>query len=139
MENFINVSAHINKLLGYFGKYFDHASVSKIEGQQIVSHSNSLHRKLVEESDLTAYDQHLDLAKSAYRSMLLKINHRQIIEDILFCGSSELSWEEASRSLSDLYRLDLHSKEIYTFYYLHEINNHFYIDSPFPIHETVNA
>lgn len=139
MKDFIKVSAHINKLLGYFGKYFDHVSLSRTEREQILGISNHLHRKLLDTSDLTAYDQHLELAKNAYMSMLLKMSNQQIIEDILFCGASDLSWEESSRSLSDLYRLDLHSKEIYTFYYLHEINNHFYIDSPLPIHKTVTA
>ena len=86
---------------------------------------------------LVAYDQHLELAKSAYRSMLHKVSHQQIVDDILFCGSSGLSWEESSCSLSNLYRLDLHSKENYAFYYLHEINNQFHIDSPLPKRETV--
>ncbi len=132
MNDFIKVSAHINKLLGDFSEYFDHASLSNTERQQILNISNHLHRKLLDDSDLTAYDEHLELAKRAYRRMLLKMNNQQLVEDILFCGSSELSWEETSRSLSDLYRLDLNSKEIYTFYYLHEIKNQFFIDSPLP-------
>jgi len=139
MNDFIVISAHINKLLGYFCQYFNHESLSKAERQQVLNHSNHLHLKLHDEGDLTAYDQHLELAKSAYRIMLLKMNRQQIVEDVLFCGSSELSWEETSRSLSDLYRLNLHGKEIYAFYYLHEINNHFYIDSPLPMHETANV
>lgn len=138
MKDFIKVSIHINNLLGCFDRYFKHASFSEAESRQILNHSNQLHRRLVEESNLTAYDRHLELARSVYRIMLLKINHQQIIEDILFCGSSELSWEETSRSLSDLYRIDLHSKEIYTFYYLHEINNGSFIDSPLPTCETIN-
>lgn len=139
MQDFIVVSTHINKLLEYFGNYFEHESLSRIERQRIATISNHLHCKLLEDRELTAYDQHLELAKSAYRIMRVKINHQQIVEDILFCGSSELSWEKTSQSLSDLYQLNLHSKEIYAFYYLHEINNHFYIDSPLPIHKAVNA
>lgn len=137
METFNKISAHINKLLGYFGRYFEHATLSKEERRQILVRSNRLHLTLLDDGDLTAYDEHLELAKQAYRSMLLKMNDQQLIEDILFCGSSELSWEESSRALSDLYRLDLNSKEIYTFYYLHEINNHFYIDTPLPRKEMV--
>lgn len=139
MENFIKISAHINKLLEYFGRYFNHAAISRTECLQILSQSNYLHRKLVDDGDLIAYDQHLELAKFAYRNMLKKVKSQQIIDDILFQGSSELTWEESSCCLSDLYQLDLHSKELYTFYYLHEINNHFYIDSPLPIRETVNV
>ncbi len=139
MENFIKVSAHINKLLEYFGEHFNHASQSRPECLQVHDQSNRLHRKLVEDGDLLAYDQHLELAKSAYRNMLDKLNHQQIVDDILFCGSSELSWEESSCSLSNLYQLDLHSKEIYAFYYLHDINNQFYIDSPLPMRETVRV
>lgn len=133
VENFIRVSAHINRLLGYFDQYFDHATLSKAEQRQIQSHSDQLHLKLLVDGDLKAYDQHLELAKQAYKKMLLKMGNQQIIEDILFCGSSDLSWKESSRSLSDLYQLELHSMEIYTFYYLHEINNQFYIDSPLPM------
>jgi hypothetical protein len=132
MNDFIRVSVHINKLLGDFSKYFEHALLSKTERQRIENISNNLHRKLLDDSDLTAYDEHLELAKRTYRRMLFKMNNQQLVEDILFCGSSELSWEETSRSLSDLYQLDLNSKEICTFYYLHEINNQFFIDSPLP-------
>lgn len=139
MENFIKVSAHINKLIGYFGQYFEHAALSKEERRQFVRDSNRLHFKLLDDSDLTAYDQHLELAKKAYKSMLVKMNEQQIVEDILFCGASELSWEESSRSLSKLYRLNLHSKEIYAFYYLHEINHHFYIDTPLPRNEMITV
>lgn len=139
MQDFIVVSTHINKLLGYFCQYFNHESVSKEDRRHILSLSNRLHLNLLDASDLNAYDQHLELAKSAYRIMQMKINHQQIVEDILFCGSSELSWEKTSQSLSDLYRVNLNSKELYTFYYLHEINNHFYIDSPLPTYEAVNA
>ncbi len=139
MENFIKISAHINKLLEYFSEHFNHVSLSRAECLQVLEQSNRLHRKLVEDGDLIPYDQHLELAKSAYRSMLHKVNHQQIIDDILFCGSSGLSWKESSCSLSNLYGLDLRSKEIYTFYSLHEINNHFYIDSPLPTRETVTV
>ena len=137
MNDFIKVSAHINTLLGDFSNYFDHVSLSRTERQQILNISNHLHHKLLDDNDLTAYDEHLELAKRAYRRMLLKMNNQQLVEDILFCGSSELSWEETSRSLSDLYRLNLSSKEINTFYYLHEIKNQFFIDSPLPRRETV--
>ena len=139
MEKFIKVSAHINKLLEYFGRYFNHASLTRAECLQVLSQSNRHHRKLVDDGDLIAYDQHLELAKSAYRSMLNKVSPQQFADDILFCGSSDLSWEESSRSLSDLYRLDMHSKEIYGFYYLHEINNQFYIDSPLPTRQMVSV
>lgn len=132
MQDFIVVSTHINKLISYFCRYFDHESLSQEDRQQVLSLSNRLHLKLIDTSDLDAYDKHLKLAKSVYRIMQIKINHQQIVEDILFCGSSELTWEETSRSLSDLYRLDLNSREIYTFYYLHEIKNQFFIDSPLP-------
>ncbi len=132
MKDFIVVSAHINKLIQYFCQFFDDETLSKAEREQIQQHSNHLHVKLIQEKDLSAYDQHLEFAKSAYGAMLLKINHQQIVEDILFCGESELSWEETSRSLSNLYRMNLNSKELYTFYYLHELNNNFYIDSPLP-------
>ena len=136
MENFIKISAHINKLLEYFGEHFNHVSLSRAECLQVLGQSNRLHRKLVKDGDLLAYDQHLELAKSAYRSMLHKVSHQQIVDDIMFCGSSGLSWEESSCCLSNLYRLDLHSKEIYAFYYFHEINNQFYIDSPLPMRES---
>ena len=139
MENFIKISAHINKLLEYFGEHFNHASLSRSECLQVLDQSKRLHRKLVEDGDLIAYDQLLELAKTAYRSMLHKVGHQQIVDDILFCGSSERSWEESSCCLTNLYRLDLHSKEIYAFYYLHEINNQFYIDSPLPMRETVTV
>ncbi len=132
MQNFIVVSTHINKLLGYFCQHFNHESLSKEDRQQVLSLSNRLHLKLLDTGDLDAYDQHLELAKSVYKIMQIKINHQQIVEDILFCGSSELTWEETSRSLSDLYQLNLNSKEIYTFYCLHEIKNQFFIDSPLP-------
>ena len=115
MQDFIVVSTHINKLLGYFCQHFNHQSLSKEDRQQVLNLSNRLHLKLLGTGDLDAYDQHLELAKSVYKIMQIKINHQQIVEDILFCGSSELTWEETSRSLSDLYRLDLNSKEIYTF------------------------
>ncbi len=110
--------------------YFDHVSFSEAERRKIISHSTCLHHKLLADRDLSAYDQHLELAKLAYRCMLHKINQQQLVDDILFCGSSELSWEESSKSLSALYKIDLHGKEIYAFYYLHEINRNFYIDSP---------
>lgn len=139
MNEFIKVSAHINKLLGDFVNYFDHTSLSRTEREQMLDMSNYLHHRLLDDSDLTAYDEHLELAKRAYRRMLLKMNSPQLVEDILFCGSSELTWEETSRSLSNLYRLNLHSREIYAFYYLHEVNNHLYIDSPLPMHKTVNV
>ncbi|SHJ05370.1 hypothetical protein SAMN02745165_01424 [Malonomonas rubra DSM 5091] len=139
MNDFIVVSAHINRLLGYFCQYFSHESLSKAVRQQILSDSNRFHLKLRDDGDLPAYDQHLELAKSAYRIMLLKLNQQEVVDDILFCGESELSWEETSRSLSDLYQLNLNCMELYTFYYLHEINNHFYIDSPLPQPEAVNA
>lgn len=139
MKDFIKVSAHINKLLGDFAKYFDHASMSRAECLKVFDRSNRLHCKLVQDSDLIAYDQHLELAKSAYRSMLQKVVQQQVVDDILLCGSSGLSWKESSCCLSNLYGLDLHSKEIYAFYYLHEINNQFYIDSPLPMRETVTV
>lgn len=139
MEKFIRISAHINKLLEYFGEYFNHASLSRADCLQVLGQSSRLHRKLVDDSDLIAYDQHLELAKSVYKSMLNKVCNQQIIDDLLFCGSSGLSWEESSCCLSNVYRLDLHHKEIYAFYYLHEINNQFYIDSPLPTRQTVTA
>lgn len=139
MQDFNVVSTHINKLLYYFCQYFDHESLSQEDRRQILSLSNRLHLKLMTDKDLSAYDQHLDLAKTAYKSMQLKINQQQIVDDILFCGSSDLSWDETSWSLSLLYQINLHSKEIYAFYYLHEINNHFYIDSPLPLPEAMNG
>ncbi len=139
MEKFIKISAHINKLLEYFGKHFNHAPLSRAECLQVLGQSNRLHRTLVKNGDLFAYDKHLELAKSAYGSMLHKVSHQQIVDDILFCGSSGLSWEESSCCLTNLYQLDLHSKEIYAFYYLHEINNQLYIDSPLPLRETVTV
>lgn len=139
MKEFIVVSAHINKLLGYFCQYYNHETLAETDRLQVMGHSNRLHLKLLEEGDLAAYDKHLKLAKSVYRIMRLKINHNQIVEDILYCGSSDLSWEETSQTLSDLYQIDLQSKEIYAFYYLHEINNHYYIDSPIPMHTMVNS
>lgn len=139
MQNFIVVSTHINKLLSSFCQYFNHESLSQDERQEVLNLSNRLHLKLLKDKDLSAYNQHLELAKSVYKIMRAKINHQQIVEDILFCGSSDLSWEETSLSLSLLYQLNLHSKEIYAFYYLHEINNHFYIDSPLPLPEAMNG
>lgn len=139
VKTFIDISSHINKLLEYFGRYFNHSSLARTECLQILNQSNQLHCKLLVHGDLTAYDQHLALAKAVYGRMLTKINSQQLIDDIVFCGNSQLSWEESSRSLSDLYRLDFHSKEIYAFYYLHEINNFLFIDSPLPSRTTVSA
>ncbi len=139
MQDFNVVSTHINKLISYFCQYFEHESLSQEDRRQILSLSNRLHLKLLTDKDLSAYDQHLDLAKTAYKSMQLKINQQQIVDDILFCGSSDLSWDETSWSLSLLYQINLHSKELYAFYYLHEINNHFYIDSPLPVPEAMNG
>lgn len=139
MEIFIEVSVHINKLLKCFGEHFNHASLSRSECLLILDQSNRCHHKLVDDGDLLAYDQHVELANKAYRCMLLKVNHQQMVDDILFCGSSGLSWEESSRSLSDLYQLYLHDKEIYAFYYLHEINNQFYIDSPLPTRQMISV
>jgi hypothetical protein len=132
MNDFIKVSGYINKLLGDFGEYFDHALLARTERQQIETISNHLHRKLLGGHDLMAYDEQLELAERTYSKMLFKMNNQQLVEDILFCGSSELSWEEISRTLSDLYRRDLSSKEIYIFYCLHEIKNKTFIDSPLP-------
>ncbi len=101
----------------------------------VLSLSHDLHQTLIDQGDLSAYDQHLELAESAYKSMLNKVNHQQIIDDILFCGSSDLSWEESSRCISNLHHLNISSKEVFAFYYLHEINNKFYIDSPLPTRE----
>ncbi|BCR04882.1 hypothetical protein DESUT3_19510 [Desulfuromonas versatilis] len=62
--------------------------------------------------------------------MLKKFGNQQIVNDILFCGSTERSWEETGFLLSNLYEVDINSKEIYAFCYLYEINKMKYIDSP---------
>ncbi len=84
------------------------------------------------------FDASLELHEGEVLGLIAQgLTNQQIAEDILLCGSSGLSWEESSRCLSNLYRLDLHSKEIYAFYFLHEISNQFYIDSPLPMRQTV--
>jgi hypothetical protein len=62
--------------------------------------------------------------------MFEKLKSQQIVYDIIFCGDSEFSWEETKTFLRNLHEIDMHSKEIYAFYYLDEINNMRYIDGP---------
>lgn len=132
MENFIRISNHINQQIVYFGTYFCDETMSREECMEFSKKSTSLHHNLVDNGDLIFYDKHLDLAQKTYEIMLRKVKSQQIVDDILFCGSSGLSWEATKTFLIDLYGIKMHSKEIYAFYYLHEINNMFYIDSPLP-------
>ena len=132
MENFIKVSSHINQLIIYFGTFFSDDTISRDECLKISSLSSLLHRNLIDRGDLISYDKQLVLAKKAYEIMLKKVKSQQIVDDILFCGSSERSWETTRTLLLNIYGINMHSKEIYAFYYLHEINNMFYIDSPLP-------
>lgn len=132
MENFIKISAHINNLIVCFGSFFSNDSMSRNECMKYTVQSLSLHRKLICEKDLNSYDKHIHLAKKTYKIMFEKIKSQQIVDDIIFCGDSELSWEETRTFLRNLYGIDMHSKEIYAFYYLHEINDMRYIDSPLP-------
>ena len=138
VENFIKISSHINKLIVYFGTFFKDEAMSRDERLKFSTQSSLLHRKLVDDSDLISYDKHIILAKQAYKIMLNKVKSQQIVDDILFCGSSEFSWEETRTFLLNLYGIDMHIKEIYAFYYLDEINNMFYIDSPLPSRNSVS-
>lgn len=61
--------------------------------------------------------------------MFGKVKNQQIVDDIIFCGASERSWEETRKILLNIYGIDMHYKEIYAFYYLEEINNMHYVDS----------
>ncbi len=132
MENYIRVSNHINRQIVYFGTFFSDVRMSREECLQFSSQSSLLHRNLVDSGDLTFYDEHIELARITYGLMLRKVKNQQMLSDILFCGSSERSWEETRALLLDLYEVNMHSKEIHAFYYLHEINNMSYIDSPLP-------
>ncbi len=132
MENFIKISGHINNLIVCFGSFFSDDSMSRNECLKFAEQSSLLHRKLIYEKDLNSYEKHIDLAKKTYKIMLEKVKSQQIVDDIIFCGASELSWEETRNVLRNLYGIDMHSKEIYAFYYLEEINNMRYIDSPLP-------
>lgn len=137
MENFIKVSGHINNLIVCFGSFFNDDSMSRNECLKLAAQSSLLHRQLIYEKDLNFYDKHIVLAKQIYKIMLEKVKSQEIVNDIIFCGASDLPWEETSSVLRDLYGIDMHSKEIYAFYYLEEINNMLYIDSPLPSRNSV--
>ncbi len=132
MEKFTKVSGHINQLIICFGTFFNDGSITRDECLEIAMQSTLLHHNCVERGDLISYDMQIELAKKTYKIMLGKVNIQQIVDDILYCGSSDLSWEATRTFLLDLYRIDMHIKEIYAFYYLHEINNMRYIDGPLP-------
>lgn len=137
MENFIKISGHINNLIVCFGSFFNDDSMSRNACLKLAAQSSLLHRQLIYEKDLEFYDKHIDLAKKIYKIMLEKIKSQEIVDDIIFCGASDFPWEETSLVLRDLYGIDIHSKEVYAFYYLEEINNMFYIDSPLPSRHSV--
>ena len=137
MENFIKISGHTNNLIVCFGSFFNDDSMSRNECLKLAAQSSLLHRKLIYEKDLGFYDRHINLAKQIYKIMRGKIKSQEIVNDIIFCGASDLPWEETSSVLRDLYGIDMHSKEIYAFYYLEEINNMLYIDSPLPSRDSV--
>ena len=138
MENFIKISGHINNLIVCFGSFFNDDSMSRNECQKLAAQSSLLHCQLIYEKDLNIYDRHINLAKQIHKIMREKIKSQEIVNDIIFCGASDLPWEEASTVLRDLYGIDMHSKEIYAFYYLEEINNMLYIDSPLPSRNSVS-
>lgn len=139
MENYIKVSNHINRQILYFGAYFSDGAMSREECLKFSTLSSLLHRNLVNSGKLSYYDKHITLAKKTYEIMLRKVKSQQIVNDILFCGSSERSWEETRKLLLNIYEINMHSKEIYALYYLHEINNMFYIDSPLPERVTASV
>jgi len=138
MENFIKISGHINNLIVCFGSFFNDDSMSRSECQKLAAQSSLLHRQLIYEKNLNFYDKHVGLAKQTYKIMLEKVKNQEVVDDIIFCGASDLPWEEASTVLRDLYGIDMHGKEIYAFYYLAEINNMLYIDSPLPSRHSVS-
>lgn len=138
MENFIKISGHINNLIVCFGSFFSYESMSRNECMNFSVQSLLLHRKLICEKDLDSYDKHINLAKQTYKIMLGKVKSQEIVDDIIFCGDSDLPWEKTSAVLRNLYGIDMHSKEIYAFYYLAEINNMLYIDSPLPSRHSVS-
>ena len=139
MENFIKISGHINNLIVYFGSFFSDDSMSRNDCLKLAAQSSLLHRKLIYKKDLNLYNKHINLAKQTYKIMLEKVKSQEIVDDIIFCGASDLPWEEASTVLRNLYGIDMHSKEIYAFYYLSEINNELYIDSPLPSRHSVSS
>lgn len=98
MENFIKVSAHINNLILCFGSFFSHDSISRNECLKLSEQSSLLHRKFIYEKDLALYDKHISLAKKTYKIMFGKVKNQQIVDDIIFCGASERSWEETRKS-----------------------------------------
>lgn len=112
--------------------------MSRNDCLRLAAQSSLLHHQLIGDRDLTYYDRHITLAKQVYKIMLNKVISQEIVNDIIFCGSSELSWDETRTFIQNLYGLDMHSKEIYAFYYLNEINNMLYIDSPLPSRDSMS-
>ncbi|SEA26198.1 hypothetical protein SAMN05660420_01642 [Desulfuromusa kysingii] len=139
MENHIKVSSHINQQIVYFGTYFHTNTMSRKECLALAEHSSSLHCDLVDSGDLAYYEKHISLAKQVYQLMCQKLNNPQLINDILFCGASDRTWEDTGALLSELYGITMHSREISAFYYLHEINEMLYIDAPLPARDSISA
>lgn len=126
-------------MITYFGSFFSDSLVSRGECLALSMKSNFLHSKFVESADLNFYSEQIDLAKTVHKIMIKRFKDKKIVADIVFCASTSLPWAKISTFMDDVYGLDMHEKAICSFYYLDEICNGYYIDSPLPIVDNLSS